>query len=301
MLRVADRDAKWAKWRAMASGMLDNSKLGRALTVGNVGAAGALAAAVGVGVLGSRYVAESQKREEVLRLALDSAQKELTRTLEEQHEKLQEQLTGLEKKFSDKHQASLRKGRALLDKYTEARRLASQTGDAVRSKATEETIRNLVDASFSKAATTLRRDSAGVASLDLAAVLLAVTAEVDRAERAAREAILASENLEIKVDTGLEATQLILREFNSVSTELQLLQSRVVKLEEVLALTTSGAQQRFGSAPLGLILGRALSAVSLPDRPEVARQMARVILATAALEAHRETRASDLYTTDRAD
>lgn len=109
----------------------------------------------------------------------------------------------------------------------------------------------------------------------------------------------------------MEHSILTMQEYSqNAASELDSMRARVVALEAALhslsSLGSAGAPQpQFGSAPLVLTLARALSAVRLPDRPEIARQMARVIVATAALEAHREAtesgRVADLYTTDHAD
>ena len=361
MLRVADRDAKWAKWRAMASGVLDKSKLGRVLTARNVGAAGALVAAVGAGFLGSRYLAESQKKEGALRLDLDTRLSELSRTLEAQHEKLHEQQTGLETKLDSLlgHKRALGKALARTEarntisrrevetgqveiaatlKSLAARQVESLSRDGAsdrgkhasinpveqRQSSSAQIANEMFDNSFAKVEATvaapratrspLRHSSAlpvvdpleGL-TVDLAARLLSAADNLDaaagRADRCSGE-LLSAKDLLVGAKETLEERHLVHQ------TQLERALTTIHTLLEDLHHTGAGAQPRFGSAPLVLTLARALSAVSLPDRPEIARQMARVILATAALEAHREApesgrvaeaRATDLYTTDRAD
>ena len=362
MLRVADRGARWAKWRAMASGMLDKSKLGRFLTAGNVGAAGALAAAVGAGVLASRYIAgsaESRKKEEALRLDLDTRLNELRSMLEKT---LQAQQTGLGKKLDVRDAAvvkdalerrviramAIEKRALLVIKRTEAgisaqggikdaelrkaSAIAQEMVDAVFSAPLLRLGANRVDAAPPNATAASRRpDSIAVTASESPIGDPALGGSVGDTDRAAAEDSAASSLLALVVALNeaqsqtLEATGLMVERQAQIERELAALQEHnrervatdaatVQPLSRLSALSADavarwksfGARPQFGSAPLVLTLARALSAVSLPDRPEIARQMARVILATAALAAHREAtesgpRATDLYTTDHAD
>ena len=351
MLRVADRDAKWAKWRAMASGVLDKSKLGRVLTARNVGAAGALVAAVGAGVLGSRYLAESQKKEDALRLDLDTRLNELRSMLEKT---LQAQQTGLGKKVGVR-QAALKKDalerraiRAMAQETLDIKRteagISAQGGinEADRRKPSFIAAQQIVDAvwklrpglrvdaaPFNATAASRIPDSIAVTvnespigdpalgvSLgdtdravieDSAASLLALVVALSEAHGQTLEATRLLVERQAQLEQGLTTLQEHHRAATDAATPQP--QSRFSKLGSEAAArlrnVVGARQQRFGSAPLVLTLARALSAVRLPDRPEIARQMARVILATAALEAHREAtesgRVADLYTTDRAD
>lgn len=366
MLRVADRDAKWAKWRAMASGVLDKSKLGRVLTARNVGAAGALVAAVGAGFLASRYIAESPKKEEALRLDLDSLLSELRRTLEAQHEKLHEQQTGLETKLDSllSHRRDLGKALARTEARNTISRREVETGqfeiaamlkslaacqveglsrDGASDRGKHASINpveqhqcssaqianEMFENSFAKVEVAVAERSTRSPlrhpialpvvdplegwTVDLAARLLSAADNLDaaagRADRCSGE-LLYAKDLLVCAKEALEERHLVRQ------TQLERALTAIHALLEDLHHTGAGAQPRFGSAPLVLTLARALSAVSLPDRPEIARQMARVILAKAALEAYRmpearetratearatEARATDLYTTDRAD
>jgi hypothetical protein len=288
MLRVADRGARWAKWRAMASGMLDQSKLGRAFTVRNVGAAGTLVAAVGAGVLASRYLAESQKREEALRLDLNAGIDSLRLMLEEHHAKVH----------------------ALLDASKGGRKLKNpmeQKKPARRSLAIIQNEEGSLSSAHSGSdegvlSDASRKDANAAAERIMNAVML--TVEASKAGRSASPGATP-----VDVESALLMLQLAeligitdtLEESVNIATSavgVRALDPQV--LDEALAALTPAPSLRFGSAPLVLTLGRALSAVSVPDRPEIARQMARVILAMAALAAHRETtetgRVTDLYT-----
>ena len=344
MLRVADRDAKWAKWRAMASGVLDKSKLGRVLTARNVGAAGALVAAVGAGFLASRYIAESKKNAETLRLDLDSRVEELRSMLEEQK-------TGLEKKIDDKRDASVARGRATLIAYTAKNNgrskpeaaISAQSGSEQADQRTRIVAEQMVERSFSplvsRTANAVQPSATGRMAVsasypavevsstadrgtnaDLVARLLSLAESLaetdDRANRLSAELLSARDQM-LEAKDALDARYIVQQAqmeqsiltmqgyHGNAASELQSVRARLDDLAAALASLVSAGAQRFGSAPLVLTLARALSAVRLPDRPEIARQMARVILATAALEAHREAtesgRVADLYTTDRAD
>ena len=351
MLRVADRGARWAKWRAMASGMLDKSKLGRFLTAGNVGAAGALVAAVGAGVLASRYIAgsaESKKKEEALRSDLDSRLNELRSMLEKT---LHAQQTGLGKKLDVRDAALVKdaKGRRVLramaqeklaikrteagisahggikevDRRKESEIVAQQIADAVWLRV--EAGRR-VDAAPLNVTTASRRpdssesptgdpalrvslgDTDRAVTEDSGALLLALAVALNEAQSQTLEATGLMVERQAQLERDLAALQEHHRErvATDAATVQPLSRLSAFRADAVARWRSLGARQtQFGSAPLVLTLARALSAVSLPDRPEIARQMARVILATAALEAHREAtesgRVADLYTTDHAD
>ena len=340
----------------MASGVLDKSKLGRVLTARNVGAAGALVAAVGAGVLGSRYLAESQKKEGALRLDLDTRLNELRSMLEKT---LQAQQTGLGKKLDVRDAAVVKDAlerrviramanKALAIKRTEAG-ISAQGGinEADRRKPSFIAAQQIADAVWLKVeagrveasplnataasrrpgsiAVTVNESPIGdpalggsVGNTDRAATedsaassLLALVVALSEAQGQTLEATRSLVERQAQLEQGLATLQEQHRERAATdATTVQPSRLSTIRAVAVARLRNVVARPQFGSAPLVLTLARALSAVRLPDRPEIARQMARVILATAALAAHREAtesgrvaeaRATDLYTTDRAD
>lgn len=93
MLRAADRADRVAKWRAMASGVLDKSKRGLLASAGKFAAAGLV---LGAGALGFKWMAErKKKREAELKNELARVECDLQNAIKEHQRNVSAQIEAL--------------------------------------------------------------------------------------------------------------------------------------------------------------------------------------------------------------
>jgi hypothetical protein len=178
MLRAADRLGR--KWRAMASGIVERSKR-EMLTAGNLRAAGALVAAVGVGALAGRWIARPKAVEE-LRKMLQAETKSIREEGERQANALLDQnrrISELDSKLDSKTSAI--EGEVKLS----LRRAVSKAGLE----------REAIEASVNRASTELDGRMRAIEG-----ALADVRADVRTADDMARRAIDKSDPLEGRVN-----------------------------------------------------------------------------------------------------